>query len=46
LEDVEKLEQLRALYHGYEVAMTEVYTESFGIDTMEDLEKAIRHHRL
>ena len=46
LEDIEKLEQLRALYHGYEVAMTEVNTESFGIDTMEDLEKAIKHHRL
>jgi len=24
LEEIEKLEQLRALYHGYEVAMTEV----------------------
>ena len=46
LEDIEKLEQLRALYHGYEVAMTKVDTESFGIDTMEDLEKAIKHHRL
>jgi len=46
LEEIEKLEQLRALYHGYEVAMTEVETESFGIDTPEDLERAIRHHRL
>jgi len=46
LEEIEKLEQLRALYHGYEVAMAEVATESFGIDTPEDLEKAIRHHRL
>ncbi len=46
LENIEKLEQLRALYHGYEVAMTEVETESFGIDTPEDLEKAVRHHRL
>jgi len=46
LEDIEKLEQLRALYHGYEVAMIEVETESFGIDTPEDLEKAIRHHIL
>ncbi len=46
LEEIEKLEQLRALYHGYEVAMAEVETESFGIDTQEDLEKAIRHHRL
>jgi len=46
LEEIEKLEQLRALYHGYEVAMTAVETESFGIDTPEDLEKAVRHHRL
>jgi 3-deoxy-manno-octulosonate cytidylyltransferase (CMP-KDO synthetase) len=46
LEDIEKLEQLRAIYHGYEVAMTEVETESFGIDTPEDLEKALKHHTL
>jgi len=46
LEEIEKLEQLRALYHGYEVAMTEVKTESFGIDTPEDLEKALKHHTL
>lgn len=46
LESIEKLEQLRALYHGYEVAMTEVNTESFGIDTPEDLEKAVKHHIL
>ncbi|MDQ1325375.1 MAG: 3-deoxy-manno-octulosonate cytidylyltransferase synthetase [Campylobacterota bacterium] len=46
LENIEKLEQLRALYHGYEIAMTEVQTESFGIDTPEDLERAIKHHRL
>jgi len=46
LEDIEKLEQLRALYHGYEVAMIEVSTESFGIDTPEDLEKALKHHTL
>ncbi len=46
LEDIEKLEQLRALHHGYKVAMIEVKTESFGIDTQEDLEKAIKHHRL
>jgi 3-deoxy-manno-octulosonate cytidylyltransferase (CMP-KDO synthetase) len=46
LESIEKLEQLRTLYHGYEVAMIEVHTESFGIDTPEDLEKAIKHHIL
>ncbi len=46
LEDIEKLEQLRALYHGYQVALIEVNTESFGIDTPEDLEKALKHHIL
>ena len=46
LEEIEKLEQLRALYHGYEIAMAEVKTESFGIDTLEDLEKAVKHHTL
>jgi len=46
LEHIEKLEQLRALYHGYKVAMKEVETESFGIDTPEDLDRAIKHHRL
>jgi len=46
LEDIEKLEQLRALYHGFNIAMIEVETESFGIDTPEDLEKAIQHHQL
>ena len=46
LEDIEKLEQLRALYHGYNIAMTEVNTKSFGIDTPEDLEKAIKYHKL
>ncbi len=46
LEEIEKLEQLRALYHGYKIAMIEVDTESFGIDTQEDLEKAVRHHTL
>lgn len=46
LEEIEKLEQLRALYYGYKIAMTEVNTDSFGIDTQEDLERAIKHHRL
>ena len=46
LEDIEKLEQLRALHHGYSVAMVEVDTKSFGIDTQEDLEKAIKLHQL
>lgn len=46
LEHIEKLEQLRALYHGYKIAMAEVQTQSFGIDTPEDLERAIKYHRL
>ncbi len=46
LEEIEKLEQLRTLYHGYKIAMTRVETESFGIDTQEDLERAMRHHTL
>ena len=46
LEKIEKLEQLRALYYGYDVAMVEVQTESFGIDTPEDLERALKHHIL
>ncbi|WP_457595145.1 3-deoxy-manno-octulosonate cytidylyltransferase [Hydrogenimonas sp.] len=42
LEVTEKLEQLRALSHGYRIAMCRVETESFGIDTPEDLERAKR----
>jgi len=40
LEDVEKLEQLRALGSSERIAMIEVETDSFGIDTAEDLERA------
>jgi len=46
LENIEKLEQLRALYHGYTIAMVEVETKSFGIDTQEDLENALKIHNL
>lgn len=42
LEHIEKLEQLRAIYFGYKIAMVEVESKSFGIDTQEDLENAIR----
>jgi len=38
LEKIEKLEQLRALYHGYKVALQEVVSNSIGIDTKDDLE--------
>jgi len=40
IEDVEKLEQLRAIYHGYKIAMVKVSSTGFGIDTPEDLERA------
>ncbi|MDD3344088.1 MAG: 3-deoxy-manno-octulosonate cytidylyltransferase [Sulfurospirillaceae bacterium] len=43
LEMIEKLEQLRALYYGYKIAMVHVQSQSFGIDTKEDLERALRH---
>jgi len=46
LEEIEKLEQLRALYHGYKIAMVEVETKSFGIDTPDDLENALKIHNL
>ncbi len=42
LEHTEKLEQLRALSHGYDIAMIEVDTKSFGIDTPEDLKNALK----
>lgn len=41
LEDIEKLEQLRALYFGEKISMIEVKSRSFGIDTKEDLQKAL-----
>ncbi len=41
LEDIEKLEQLRAIYHDKKIAMIEVESKSFGIDTKEDLQKAL-----
>jgi 3-deoxy-manno-octulosonate cytidylyltransferase (CMP-KDO synthetase) len=40
LEHIEKLEQLRVLENGKKIAMIKVKTESFGIDTKDDLEKA------
>jgi 3-deoxy-manno-octulosonate cytidylyltransferase (CMP-KDO synthetase) len=39
LEISERLEQLRALEHGYRIRVVEVENESWGIDTPEDLEK-------
>jgi 3-deoxy-manno-octulosonate cytidylyltransferase (CMP-KDO synthetase) len=40
LEHIEKLEQLRVIENGKKIAMIKVETNSFGIDTKDDLEKA------
>ncbi len=42
LENVEKLEQLRALQSDKKIAMMEIQTQSIGIDTEEDLAEARR----
>ncbi|APW65619.1 MULTISPECIES: 3-deoxy-manno-octulosonate cytidylyltransferase [Arcobacteraceae] len=42
LENVEKLEQLRAIDNGYHIAMVKVESRSFGIDTQEDLNNALK----
>ncbi|MEA3354691.1 MAG: 3-deoxy-manno-octulosonate cytidylyltransferase [Campylobacterota bacterium] len=42
LEIVEKLEQLRALSQGQKIKMVKVESKSFGIDTKEDLENALK----
>ena len=41
IEDIEGLEQLRAIYHGKKIAMVKVASTGFGIDTQEDLKRAI-----
>jgi 3-deoxy-manno-octulosonate cytidylyltransferase (CMP-KDO synthetase) len=41
LENIEKLEQLRAVSAGYKIKMVEVQSKSFGIDTTEDLQRAL-----
>jgi len=40
LEAAEKLEQLRALENGYQIRVVETASDSVGIDTHEDLERA------
>ncbi|MCG3706653.1 3-deoxy-manno-octulosonate cytidylyltransferase [Aliarcobacter butzleri] len=42
LENIEKLEQLRAIDNGKKIAMVKVTSKSFGIDTQEDLNRAIK----
>ena len=39
LENLEKLEQLRALEHGYAIKVVETRLGSIGVDTPEDLER-------
>ncbi len=41
IEDIEKLEQLRAIYHQKKISMVKVASTGFGIDTKEDLDRAI-----
>lgn len=42
IENIEKLEQLRAIDNEKKIAMVEVQSQSFGIDTEEDLRNALR----
>ncbi|MEN5386917.1 3-deoxy-manno-octulosonate cytidylyltransferase [Aliarcobacter skirrowii] len=42
LENIEKLEQLRAIDNGFKIAMVKVNSKSFGIDTQEDLNRALK----
>jgi 3-deoxy-manno-octulosonate cytidylyltransferase (CMP-KDO synthetase) len=42
MEQLEKLEQLRALYHGVRIKAITVQHTGISIDTPEDLEKARR----
>lgn len=41
IEDIEKLEQLRAVYHQKKISMVKVTSTGFGIDTEEDLKRAV-----
>ncbi|WP_310442395.1 3-deoxy-manno-octulosonate cytidylyltransferase [Sulfurimonas sp.] len=41
IEDIEKLEQLRAIYHQKKINMVKVASTGFGIDTEEDLKRAV-----
>lgn len=45
LEEIEKLEQLRAIYHRKTIALAVVETKSVGIDTPQDYERALAYLR-
>lgn len=42
LEQLEQLEQLRILWHGGKIALLETNSDSFGVDTADDLARARR----
>lgn len=42
LENIEKLEQLRALENGKKIKMLKINTNSFGIDTKKDYERLLK----
>ena len=42
IEDIEKLEQLRAIANSKKISMVKVNSKSFGIDTKEDLANALK----
>ena len=41
IEDIEKLEQLRAIYHQKKISMVKVASTGFGIDTEDDLRRVV-----
>jgi 3-deoxy-manno-octulosonate cytidylyltransferase (CMP-KDO synthetase) len=43
LETAEKLEQLRALEHGFRIKVVEVMSDSIDVDTPEDIKKVEEH---
>ncbi len=45
LEQAERLEQLRFLENGISIAVTETTQDTIGVDTVEDLERAIQYFR-